>query len=173
MSNRVIENEDLYEAWKNEGEGIVFVKRVSRTGELTDEMIAGGKTIHLTPAERRLNEELFAEVEYNFFRNGVLSPVKLIEDAADVDELKGNPNHLTEDDLRKLFKDRRATKAFEERIAQITNPIALKKLIAIASDEDASLKQLEIVKARMEEVAPSLYSTVETVAGPAVTTATS
>lgn len=165
MPNRVIENEDLYETWKNESKGTVVIKRVGRTGELVDEIVTGGKTIHLTPSERRLNQESFAEEEYDCFKNGTLSPVKLIETAEDAAQFIGNPNHLGESEMSEFFKDRRAVKALEERVAQISNPIALEKLVEVAIAEDASVRQLEIVKARLEEVAPSLYQEVQTVAG--------
>lgn len=162
---RVIENEELYETWKNESEGVVVLKRVSRTGEIVDETLTAQRVMHLTPAERRMNQELYAQEEYDVFMNGTLSPVKLIENAADVEQFKGNPNHLSEDEMRAFFKTK-AVKGFEERVAQITNPIALKKLMAISADEDATVRQVEIVKARLEEVAPSLYSSIETVGGP-------
>ncbi len=164
---RVIENEDLYESWRNESQGIVVVKRVARTGEITDEMITGGKVIHLTPAERQMNEELFASAEYNYFENGTLSPVRMVETAKDAEKFKGNPNHLTEDEMRGIFKSR-SVKNFSERVSQITNPIALNKLMALAEEEDATMKQVEAIKTRLEEVAPSLVNRIETVAGPNV-----
>lgn len=162
---RVIENEDLYEAWKNESAGIVVIKRVARTGELTDELLTAGKVIHLTPSERRMNQETFADPGYDFFTNGTLSPVKLVETAEDVEQFKGNPNHLSEDEMRGFFKSK-AIKAFESRVEGITNPIALNKLLAIATEEDATLRQVQVIKGRLEEVAPSLYSSIETISGP-------
>lgn len=162
---RVIENEDLYETWRNETQGMVVLKRVSRTGDLTDEVLTAGKVIHLTPAERRMNQELVAEEAYDYFTNGTLSPVRLIETEEDAAELRTNPNHISEDEMKGLFKSR-SLKAFQERVDQITNPVALNKLLRLAESEDATIKQVDAIKGRLEKVSPSLFSEVKTVGGP-------
>lgn len=162
---RVIENEELYETWRNETQGMIVLKRVARTGELVDEILTAGKVIHLTPAERRMNQELFAEESYDFFKNGTLSPVRLIETEEDAAQLRSNPNHVSEDEMRSLFKSR-SLKAFQERVDQITNPVALNKLLKLAEAEDATIKQVDTIKGRLEKVSPSLFSEVRTVGGP-------
>lgn len=162
---RVIENEDLYETWRNESAGSVLIHRVGRiAGELKGELIHGHQTFHITPAERRMNEETFAEPSFNFFTNGTFTPVKLIESAEDFEKFKGNPNHLGEADMREFFKGK-ASKAFKDRIDSISNPIALARLLEVAKEEDATVGQVEYVKSRLNEISPATYTEHEVIQG--------
>jgi len=150
------------ESWKNSTRGMVFLNRLDHRGEMTRvEGIDGGKTFHLSPEERRINSEQSAGPELDVFRNGTLTPVRLIEDSEEARELASNPNVMSESDMAVLVKIH--PKTFEAKLKDIRNPVTLERLLAIAHREDASIKRVEAIKARLTEVAPSLANVHQTV----------
>jgi hypothetical protein len=147
-------NPDL-ESWSNATRGTVFLRRFDHRGELNRiESVQSGKTFHLSPEERRINSEMAAEQDLDVFRNGTLTPVRLIEDSAEARELASNPNVMSETDMRALLKVH--PKTFESKIKAVRNPVTLERLLAVAHEEDASIKRVESVQARLAEVAPHL-----------------
>lgn len=170
MPGRIIEDSSLYETWKNVTAGTVILKKIDRNGNLIDEVIPGGRVLHVTPTERRLNQEQCATDALDFFMNGILTPVRLIESAEDVEALRENPNHMSEPDMMELFKTK-GLKAFQERIDQVTNPITLGRMVEIAKAEEvnATVRQVQILEARLEDVSPRSTTTtneVETISAP-------
>lgn len=166
---RVVTDVDSHELWKSAIPGTIYVKRFDRKGELIDEMVGPGKTIHLTPNERRLNQEMVAEIQYDVFTNGFMIPVRLIaNDTEDTtDAFQVNANHLSEDDMKELLEDRRATKKLSDALDAVTNPMTLQRMIAVAGDIDASVKQVEAIKARIVALSDGTsFIETETVAGP-------
>lgn len=151
---RVIQSLEDYETWKSSIEGSIVVKRFDRNGKEIDELIAAGREIRLLPEERRLNQEIAAEPGLDPFQNGFLVPMKLVETADDYDDLRGYPNHLTEEDMRSLLENRKALDALSEGISTISNPTTLVRFLAIADepDVDASVRQVAIIKGRLAEV---------------------
>lgn len=151
---RVITNLQDFETWKSNIEGTIIVKRYDRKGDEKDERIASGQEIRLLPEERRLNQEIAAEPGQDPFQNGMLVPMKLVESADDYDDLRGHPNHLTEDDMRKLLANPKQIAKLEEGISSISNPTTLVRLLAIAEepDVDASVKQVAAIKSRLAKV---------------------
>lgn len=166
---RIIEDSSLYETWKNVTAGTVVLRKIDRNGELIHEVILGGRTFHVTPTERRLNEEQCALDSLDPFMNGILTPVRLIESAEDVEALRENPNHMSEDDMTELFKSK-GLKAFQEKVATVTNPITLGRMVELAKEEEvnATVRQVQILEARLEDVAPTAVKVneVETISGP-------
>jgi len=169
---RIVEDESKYEAWKNATRSTVVLKKIDRSGNLIDEVIRGGRTFNLTPDERRLNQEIASTDKLDMFQNGLLSPVRLIEGATDVEKFKETPNHISEDEMAALITGQ-SQKAFTERVTAITNPVTLKRMLEIAeSDEvDATVKRAKFLSERLNELSPSLYTEVSTVRGPQVTSA--
>lgn len=164
---RIITNIKDFETWQSAIRGLIIVKRFDRKGDPVDERIPAGGKIMLTPEERRFNQERVAEASLDPFQNGMLVPLKLVESAEDYDELKGNPNHLTEDDMRALLANPKKLDELKKGVASVSNPTTLQRLLAIAeSDEiDVTVKQLKVIKARVAEIAQlPVYEEVETVA---------
>lgn len=169
---RIIEDSSLYETWKNVTAGTVVLRKIDRNGELIHEVITGGRTIHVTPTERRLNQEQCATDELDFFQNGILTPVRLIEGAEDVEAIRGNPNHMSEDDMANMFKTK-GLKAFTEQVDSVTNPIALERMVEIAKAEEvnATVRQVQILEARLADISEVEVEVheVETISGPSLT----
>lgn len=151
---RVITNVKDFETWKSNIEGTLFVKRFDRRGDEVDERVDAGREIRLLPEERRLNQEIAATASLDPFQNGMLVPLKLVETAEDYEDLRGYPNHLTEDDMRGLLADRKDLDGLREGIQTVSNPTTLVRFLAIAEEEDvdASMRQVAVLRERLAEV---------------------
>lgn len=141
---------ETHELWKNSGEATVVIKKRGEYGIEIEETVTGMKSLHITPADRRMNQEAAAMPALDVFSNGMLTPVRLIEGEADLEEMANNPNLLTEDDMRTLVKAH--PKTFEKRIGEITNPVLIKRLVDLAHEEDCTVKRVEALNARLGEV---------------------
>lgn len=156
---------DELETWKNPTEGRVWVNRLDYHGELDKvEVIAGGRTFHISSAERRLNQEMAYNADLDIFTNGTLTPIRLIEGSDDAKAFAANPNLLTEDDMRGLVKPgkgpaKATTDAFVDRLATIKNPATLERLLSLAREEDAPLSRVEAIQGRLRDLSGAFTST--------------
>ena len=141
------------ETWESAIKGTIGVKKYDRRGDLTTEIVRGGRKLHLTPDERRYNTEAAASLEQDPFSNGMLVPVQLVEDE---EEFADNPNVISASDMSSLFELH--WKQFDERLATITNVSTLMRLIELASadDADVTVRQMNSIKARVMQVDPSI-----------------
>ncbi len=160
---------DELETWKNPSEGRVWINRLDHHGNLEKvEIIGAGRTFHISPKERRLNQEMAAVTDLDIFTNGTLTPLRLIEGTADAKEFAQNPNLMTEQDMRDLFKPGRTEAAkvamgdaFIERLGSIKNTATLDRLLALARDEDAPLSRVEAIQERLAQVQqPGVFAQV-------------
>jgi len=164
---RVIDDASKYETWQSAVKGKIFVRRFDRKGDLVSEMVGPSRTLHITPEERRLNSERAASEAQDVFSNGMLVPVALIDGGEDVEAIRDNPNHMTETAIRELFVNRRAYKQFDEAVESISNPITLSRMLEIARDEDATLRQVDKIQNRLSEVSGAPTTTeVEVISAP-------
>lgn len=140
------------ETWKNNGNGNVWVWKIDRLGNLKDEVVKSGQKFTITTDERLLNSERASGPDMDIFRNGALAPVRLIEGSEDARELAENPNLIAESEMAGLFKLK--VKDFEDRLTSITNETVLRRLKAIAEDEEtgATLKQVRKIEERLEDI---------------------
>lgn len=141
--------DEAFETWKNQGLGKVVVKRHGEYGVEKDEIVRGGKTLHITAADRRMNQERAANASLDVFTNGMLTPVRV---GSAAEEFEGNANLLTEDDMRALVKSH--PKTFAKKLGEITNPVVVGKLLEIAREEDCTVGRVETIEARLDDVNP-------------------
>lgn len=143
------------ELWRNSTRGRVSIKKFGPDGRTRSELIGAGKAFHLTPTERRHNQELAALPKLDVFSNGTCQPVRLIDEEFDTTALLNNPNHIPDDDARKVFK--LSDGQFKERLDSVTNEAALHRLHDLANDRQtrATVWQLRAVEARLASVAPA------------------
>jgi len=167
---RIIEDSSKYELWESAIDGKQSIQRLGRTGDIVHEMVVGHRQFHITPEERRMNSELAATDAQDPFANGFFVPVRLIETAElaeDVDKIRSNPNHYNDGELKGFLENRRSHKALEEALAGITNIITLRRFVEVAREEDATLKQVDKIQARINEIQPvPEHTEIETVVGP-------
>lgn len=148
------------ESWRNVTQGRVVVIKLSASGQRRHEMVGPDRTFHLTPRERRINQELAANEDLDVFLNGTLQPVRLT-DSDDAEALQANPNHLTDAEARSLF--RKDMPSFSERVNAIKNPSALQRLVDLAETDEkvkATVMQLRVLKGRLEAVQPAAITHV-------------
>lgn len=157
-------NQPSMETWTNTTAGRVFIRKIDARGTLAGELLGSGRSIHLSPQERRINQEMAATKELDVFSNGTLQPVRLLDGDEDYAEIASNPNHISESDIRSLVKGHHKT--LDKRLRDIQNPSALQRMLALAHEEDATVGTIEKIRARMQEIAPSLYEEVTPVGGP-------
>lgn len=146
------------ESWQNTSKGRVLIRRFdARRGMLGSELVAGGRTFHITPEDRRINQEMAATAELDIFTNGLLHPVRLIESEEDAKELAANPNLMSETEMKAMFGLHH--KQFPKRLGELTNVNALTRLLELALDEDskATHKQVELIKERLRVIDPGLF----------------
>jgi hypothetical protein len=140
------------EAWKNAGAGLIVIKKTNQKGDFGEEAVLGGKVIQISPKDRRANSEMAATEELDVFKNGMLTPIRLIDSEEDAVEIASNPNLMTEQDMKDLFKSH--WKTFETRIGEIANETTLTRLLEIGRIEDAKVRQVEAIEARLADVRP-------------------
>jgi hypothetical protein len=149
-------DEGDFESWQNATRGRVVITKLDARGQKRHDMVGPGKIFHVTPRERRMNQELAANEDQDVFMNGTLQPVRLLEGTEDAKEIAASPNHISETDVKGLFKAHHKT--FEKRVAEITNPATLERLLEVAREDEvnATVRQVELVQARLAEVAPNM-----------------
>lgn len=166
---RIITSVKDFETWMSGIDGIIWLRKFDRKGEIIEEQVKPHGKVILTPEERRYNQELVVESSLDPFQNGMLVPISLVESADDYDQLRGNPNHLTEADMRAMLEDHKALDQLRGDIGQVSNPTTLQRLLAIAeSDEvDATIRQVKVIRERLSEIAvEATYTEVEQFTSP-------
>ncbi len=146
--------QEKLEAWRNATAGRVIVQKYGVDGvTLRPEMISPGKTIHLSPLERKYNQEIAATEELDVFLNGRLQPVSLVDDDESSRQMAEHPNHITDDESVALFES--SLEDFEKRLNLITNVSTVQRLISLAEDPDnnASFHQHRMLRERASNLA--------------------
>lgn len=140
------------ELWENTTEANAVVKVKGAGGILRDERVEGRRKLHITPEDRRINQEACMDKKNDVFTNGMLIPVRLI-DPADEAEFAANPNLMTEADMTALVKGHAGT--FAKRLKEVTNVLLVKRWIEIAKESDASFKRIEALEGRLNQLRPT------------------
>jgi hypothetical protein len=142
--------EAVQEIWKNSTQSKIFVARHGPNSTIRHELVAPGRNFTITVDERRMNQNLAANDSLDIFSNGWLQPVQLPEETAS--EIADNPNHIPDEQLPGFFKLH--YKTFAKRLEQITNPAVLERLREIGPENDATVKQIDQIQARINEINP-------------------
>jgi len=147
------------ETWRNPGQGRVVIKRLDHLGQLREEELIGAeRTFTITPLERELNQRLAHSPEQDFFANGTLEPVDLIEGSAAAREFAENPHLVSAEEMQAMVTPVRgarkgaADQAFLDRLASITNATTLSRLAQLAEEEDAPISRVRAINARLAEI---------------------
>lgn len=141
------------ETWENQTKGLVAVNKFDRRGDLIQELVRGGRKIHLTPDERRMNSDMAYDASVDTFKNGTMTPVRLVDGDEDIAMIEANPNVRSADELEGLFELQ--WKKFDSEIAEISNLSTLSRLLEMADEKDATVRQVALLKDRISAVDPS------------------
>ena len=149
------------EIWKNPGLGSIYIQVDGPQG-VKSEKIGPGSSINIQTSDRQMNQAITADPANDFFTNGRLVPVRLIESAEDYEELSANPNLIGDAEIKNLLGVRGA--AFKKSIAEISNVAVLIRLKEFSeSDETVTAAQIRSLDARIEELSPSPATSVNEV----------
>jgi hypothetical protein len=154
--NPVVE-QNVKEKWEASIPGTVSVWTYSKRGDDYVKTQVGGrhsKYLYITTDDRHYNQELIPDENLHLdpFRNGTLRLVSNVVDA-DLDVR----NHLTAGDLRAIVADR---PGFPDRIRGMDNELILRRLL-VATEEDGTVSQVELLKALLNERYPVIRPTAE------------
>jgi hypothetical protein len=144
--------DDTMELWENATLASTVVRKIGADGRMREERVDGGRKLHITPQDRRTNQEIVAEEENDPFMNGMLVPVRLINDE-DKAEFASNPNVMDEDEMKKLVKGHAGS--FATRLGEVTNVILVKRWITVAQEADAPYKRVQALEGRLAQLKPS------------------
>lgn len=151
------------ETWQNATKGRVAVVQHDAKGGLKQTLVKGGGTIALATEERVLNNDMAANDKLDVFKNGTMVPVRLIDGTEDLAEIQSNPNLKSEADLRDLFNLH--WKQFDSEVSTIENVTTLYRMREIAQEGDATVRQVNIIEARLAEIDPKAQVVDVTLAG--------
>lgn len=140
------------EVWENPNNCVVGIAGLDHRGNMAPKVVAPRRRVNVTPEERELTESMAVSDEVNPFRNGLLRPVRLVEEH-DFQPAERTENQKSDDELRALLAKSGAP--FVNAIKKIDSPLTLGRLHAMA-EADGTTKQVEALKARLEAVAPEL-----------------
>lgn len=157
------------ETWKNATRGNVGVMKFDVKGNEVGTVVRSGKTVTLTPDERRLNQDKARSKKTDLFNNGTLEPVRLIDDpemadSAEYKEIVDNPNFISESEMREIFTSKRID-TFRNRLSEIENVNVLVRIREMANSEDAKKSQIDAIEDRLAELRPANIVEIQTVGG--------
>lgn len=140
------------EVWENVTEALLGLRKIDYRGNEKDVLVRGGSKVTLTPEERELNESLVADEKFNPFTNGMLRAVRLSDDpdATEVDASAA----LSPDEMSEFFKQTVA--AYTKAVKEITSSILLQRLIKHGEEHEATVRQVQALRDRLESVDPPL-----------------
>lgn len=147
------------ETWKNVAKGPIELIKLDPRGNERGELIEGGRVFTISREERQINQDRCVAADMDWFTNGRLAPVRIPVRILNGDEedfdLASYPNVIADADLESMFAEHWRT--FEKRIAEITNPVTLQRILDLAHDKDATVRQVKTIQDRMKEVDPTAF----------------
>lgn len=145
------------ETWKNVQRGTVAVREYDNRGNERHRVVRPGQTVSLTPQERELNQLRAADDTLDVFKNGYLVPVRFADTTEDAAEIASNSNLKSEEELRGLFELH--WKKFGPEVEEITNAGTLERMLEIAEEVDATMRQVRVIETALARVNPSFVPT--------------
>ncbi len=146
-----------FETWENRNRSEIWINRTDFKGEIQSVRVPPGQRVEISPEDRiRYNQEAAWDSSLDWFSNGALSQVYLLDTAEDYEELVSNPNTKSETELRALL-DLNANELKKE-LAQITSALVLQRLKGYVESDEAdkadniTVAKVKAVNARFEEL---------------------
>ena len=155
--------EDL-EIWENPNRSEFWVMKEDLSGNVVSTRIAPGKQIEISTYDRQRNQEQTVDPKFDWFTNGALVRVRLLDTADDYEEITAQPNTKSEKELRDLLN--LTANELKKELAEIDSPLVLARLKEfIESDEADKAEGLTVAKnkaviARYEELHPPVTGKV-------------
>lgn len=142
-----------FETWRNVHAGQVWFQKLDRKGDMVAEIVQPGAPFKITTEDRVYNMELAATADLDIFKNGMCTPVRILDGTEDAADIASNPNLLSDSDMVGMLKAHHAT--FDKALNSITNKVTLNRLLEVATEQDSSVSKIGKINARIEELSPS------------------
>lgn len=146
-----------FETWENPSDSTVSVVKMDSRGNQKNETVPGHQKFTITEEDRILNQELAAMPSQDLFTSGLLIPIgetaRILNGNESDSDIASNPNMMSDSDLKEMFKIH--YRNFPKEVGKITSVVTLARLLDIASEIDATVKQVAVINDRMIEVDPS------------------
>ena len=148
------------EAWHYTARGKLYLQMYTgKHGDVQYRRIDGGRTFHLSPAERHLNSDPIRDPKKDPFKNGTCIPLRLTDEtpAEDREQIESNPASLTDEQIIALFSTKKGQEdRLPEMLASIDNPTVLERIADLAVQADLPPSKTGPIKARLEEIDPGV-----------------
>lgn len=144
-------SEQEYETWQANGRIVLY--KTNRLGSMEAVLVNRGRKIQLTEQERIMNQDRVADEKMDPFANGTLSPVRLPDSSKEsAQAIVENPNTISEEEMVRILDGHHKT--FEKKLADISSPYVVRRMLAIAQGEDVDItvKRVEAIEARLREL---------------------
>ena len=146
-----------FEIWENRNRSEIWINRTDFKGEIQSVRIPPGQRVEITPEDRiRYNQEAAWDSSLDWFSNGALSQVQLLDTAEDYEELVANPNTRSESEIKDLLNLN--ANELKKELAKITSPLVLQRLKGYVESDEAdkadniTVAKVKAVNARFEEL---------------------
>jgi len=155
--------EDL-EVWENRNRSEFWVMKEDLSGDVVPVRVPPGKQIEISTYDRQRNQEQTIDPKFDWFTNGALSRVRLVDTAEDIEEIEANPNAKSEKELIALLNLN--ANELKKELAEITSPLVLARLKEFIESDDADkIESLTVAKnkaviSRYEELHPPVTGKV-------------
>lgn len=151
MAQGTITDEDkkFVETWESIARYQNGVIKLDIRGDLTQEVIHGGRKFMITTEERLLTQDRIVEDKHDPFLNGAFRPIVVPDNVT----ATTNPNALSDDEIFQIFVA--SDIAFEEWLKTLDSPATLGRMVDMAEESDElSMKRFKAIKARLLELKP-------------------
>lgn len=140
------------EQWKNVVATRIGLNRYDRDGKPTPFLVLGGQTFLMSPAERRLNQQIIINKRHDPFTNGSLLLEQGVDDDPDTAQLLGNRETMTADDLEALIDMRPAE--FEAYVVDLDSPVTLRRILDRCLELEAGPARVNAIRERLKVLDP-------------------
>lgn len=140
------------EVWENVTEALLGLKKIDHRGNDKDALVRAGAKVTLTPEERELNESMIVDDKFNPFKNGMLRAVRLTDDP-DAGEVDASA-HFSDAEMTAFFK--KTVAVYTKAVNEITSSFLLQRLIKFGEENEATVRQITLLRDRLETVDPPL-----------------
>ena len=144
------------EEWTNNTGSSIFVKVADPMDHRSNIGVAvrPGDTLYITTTDRVKNQRSYKDARFDFFENGMLTPVTLFETSEEYEKAPLSEGVKTESDLVEMLK--LSASKLKTELASIDSPLVVQRLQKLAEEDDKiTASKAKAIEARAEELAPS------------------
>lgn len=145
------------EEWESVVRGTRGITRYSEKGERSPEIVPPGSIFHITPDERRRNQQRVRDKAKDPFSNGAFRLRTAVDsDANSVAAKKiSEKGAKADDDLQTILETPFGPK-FTAKIDALSGSVAFERLYRLAREQEVGAKKIDMIGARLKELDPDV-----------------